>query len=87
MTDYEYGACRNLVAATLHQAIKDVAYGSPEDKELAQFWIDGPNAKHMTELMGISRWPPDKTCYNRERKAYLKRRAIHLGAMCGAINT
>ena len=84
MTELNYRACRNLEASVLHQAIKDVAYGAPEQKELAQFWIDGPNASHIAEELGIGNWPPDEDCYARERKAYLKRRAIHLGAIYGA---
>ena len=84
MTGLNYTACRNLEASVLHQAIKDVAYGAPEQKELAQFWIAGPNAYHIAEQLGIGNWPPDEACYAREHKAYLKRRAIHLGAVYGA---
>ena len=79
MTKLNHAACRNLEASVLHQAIKDVAYGVSEQRELAQFWIDGPNADHIAEQLGITNWPPDEDCYNRERKAYLKRRAIHVG--------
>ena len=85
MTELNYRACRNLVSSVLHQAIKDVAYGPPEEGERAQWWIDGPNAKHLTELMNINAcWPPDKACYARERKAYLKRREAHAGMIYGA---
>jgi hypothetical protein len=84
MTELNYRACRNLEASVLHQAIKDVAYGAPEQRERAQFWIDGPNASHIAEQLGIINWPPEQACYDREHQAYLKRRAIHLGAVYGA---
>ena len=78
MTKLDYTACRNVIAAILHQAIKDAAYGLPAEKELAHFWIAGPNSKHLTEMMGILKWPPDKACYDHERQEYLKRRAAHM---------
>ncbi len=85
MTELNHTACRNLEAAVLHQAIKDVAYGPPKEREQAQAWIDGsPNAYHIAEQLGITPWPPDQACYDHERQAYLKRRAIHLGAVYGA---
>ncbi len=83
MTELNYRACRNLEASVLHQAIKDVAYGPPEEKERAQFWIAGLNASHIAEQLGIAKWPPKQACYDRERQAYIKRREIHLGAIYG----
>ncbi len=74
MTELNHTACRNLEASVLHQAIKDVAYGSPREKERAQAWIDGsPNAYHIAAQLGIGSWPPDEDCYARERVAYLNR--------------
>ncbi len=74
MTKYERTACRSLEAAVLHQAIKDVAYGTPVEKKRAQEWIDSsPNAFHIAEQLGIGNWPPDEDCYTRERIAYRNR--------------
>ncbi len=85
MTELNYTACRNLEASVLHQAIKDVAYGAPEERKRAQAWIDGSlNAYHIAEQLGIANWPPEQECYDREYQAYLKRRAIHLGGVYGA---
>jgi hypothetical protein len=79
MTELNHMACRNLESSVLHQAIKDVAYGAPEQRERAQWWIAGPNADHIAEQLGITNWPPDEDCYDRELKAHLKRGAIHMG--------
>ena len=72
MTDYEYGACRNLVAAIMHQALKDVAYGPLKYKLEAMRFVDGPNGEYVAEMLGIDRWPPKPSCYDRLRIEHYK---------------
>jgi hypothetical protein len=75
MNKYEYGACRNLIAGILHQALKDVAYGPLKDKIEAKQFVDGRDGEHVAEILGINKWPPEKDCYDRLRTEHLNRKA------------
>ena len=73
MTKLNYKACRNLTAATLYQALKDVAYGPLKYKLEATRWIDGQESRHLADALGITKWPPETKSYDRLREEYRNR--------------
>lgn len=53
---YGYSEARRAICATLLQACRDAHRG----QEGAWEWIDGPEARHMAELVDLTEWPPTR---------------------------